>query len=249
MIRDYSKEAFDIIIQAGQSNAEGYGYGFVQNPYEPNDRVLYFNSNGVIAPAAERIVHNTISGDFSLSFALKYFNNNLLPERNILIIRAAVGGTGFSNNQWEMTGALYLKMIEMITDALALNSNNKLCCFLWHQGENECGNKDYKTHYSNLSRLVISVREKFGCPNFPFIAGDFVPMWLEKETIYKNAQPIRQAIEAVCKEIGNGAFVKTDGLLANAQSIDFCGDDIHFCRSSLYELGERYYEAFVHLNR
>ena len=27
MLRDFSKEAFDIIIQAGQSNAEGCGLG------------------------------------------------------------------------------------------------------------------------------------------------------------------------------------------------------------------------------
>lgn len=29
MLKDFSKEAFDILIQAGQSNSEGYGFGNV----------------------------------------------------------------------------------------------------------------------------------------------------------------------------------------------------------------------------
>ena len=32
---------YDVIIQAGQSNAEGWGVGDVQNPYLPNENINY----------------------------------------------------------------------------------------------------------------------------------------------------------------------------------------------------------------
>ena len=39
MLRDFSKEAFDVIIQAWQSYAEGYAFGDVNKTYHPNDKV------------------------------------------------------------------------------------------------------------------------------------------------------------------------------------------------------------------
>ena len=39
MLHDFTKDKFDIIIQAGQSNAEGAGLGSVEEPYVPNGRV------------------------------------------------------------------------------------------------------------------------------------------------------------------------------------------------------------------
>lgn len=41
----------------------------------------------------------------------------------------------------------------------------------------------------------------------------------------------------------NRAVVKTDDLLSNNQDTHN-GDDIHFCRSSAYELGKRYFAAY-----
>ena len=35
------QEKFDIIIQGGQSNAEGGGLGPVEQEYQPNDKILY----------------------------------------------------------------------------------------------------------------------------------------------------------------------------------------------------------------
>ena len=48
MLKDFTKESFDILIQAGQSNSEGYGFGPVDNPYQPNDRVWYLNGDFTI---------------------------------------------------------------------------------------------------------------------------------------------------------------------------------------------------------
>ena len=40
----FEKEKFDIIIQGGQSNAEGIGIGAVESEYQPLKNVLYLNT-------------------------------------------------------------------------------------------------------------------------------------------------------------------------------------------------------------
>ena len=41
MIRDCKQDRFDILIQAGQSNSEGAGFGPVEEPYRSDGRVWY----------------------------------------------------------------------------------------------------------------------------------------------------------------------------------------------------------------
>ena len=81
---------YDIIIQAGQSNAEGCGYGPVTKEFVPSPNVFYLNSEKTvdvidgllkieyadvpfeIVPAEERIINDITYGDFSLTFAEEY---------------------------------------------------------------------------------------------------------------------------------------------------------------------------------
>ena len=256
MLKDFSKEKFDIIIQGGQSNAQGSGAGSVGECYVPNDKVWYLNQNFTISQAQERVTGNHIRSDFSLEFARRYIEDGKLNEgRSLLIIQAAVGGTGFADKRWGLKDDLFLQMMEMTKTALALNGENRLVVFLWHQGENETGAPDFDTHYHNLSTLVKTVREKFNQPNLPFIAGDFVELWRrDNPGIW---EPVIKAVRAVCGETGNAAFVETGGLKSNFEeygvepdpSFTYNGgkDNIHFSRAALYELGGRYYDAFASL--
>ena len=176
MLKDFREEIFDIIVQAGQSNAEGYGCGSVDTPYQPKDSVWYLDGDFTITKAAERVMKNEIHGSFSLSFADRYLQDGRLTEgRKLLILRSAVGGTGFYDRRWGMEDDLYLRMMEMIRTALSLNPKNRVIAFLWHQGETEAnGDVSYDVHFNNLSGLFSSVRREFDLPNVPFIAGDFV---------------------------------------------------------------------------
>ena len=241
MLKDFSKERFDIIIQAGQSNAEGCGQGNVEFPYAENPDIFFLNNDFTISKAAERIWGNIIVTDFSLSFAAKYKNELLADGRKLLIVRAAVGGTGFLDHHWGMTDDLYIRMMDMVKTALELNSENRLAAFLWHQGETDAENHASRdTHYKNLSTLLNSVRIEFGCPNLPFIAGDFVQHW--KQTQLPIAEPVIEAVKAVCAD-GNGRFVSSDGLTSNSH-VTGSDDTIHFSREALYEFGARYYAAY-----
>ena len=69
MLKDFTKESFDILIQAGQSNSEGYGFGPVDDPFRPEDRVWYLNGDFTISPAAEIVNGNEIQSNFALPFA------------------------------------------------------------------------------------------------------------------------------------------------------------------------------------
>lgn len=248
MLKNFSEEQFDIIIQAGQSNCEGYGFGYVDNPYQPCDSVWYLNGDFTISRAAEIVRGNEIQGTLVLSFVREYINNGLLENgRKILVLRSAVGGTGFIDNHWNMTGTLYLRLLEMIHTSLELNDMNRLVCILWHQGENDAGkNATYEVHYNHLMELVRSLRKEFSMPDLPFIAGDFVPQW--KSNNIEICKPVVEAIHAVCLDCGYGAFVETDGLSSNQQ--ENCHnplgwkDTIHFSRNAVYSLGERYFNAF-----
>lgn len=243
MLRDFSKENFDVIIQAGQSNSEGYGYGDAQNPFKKDERILYLNPDFIICTAQERIADNAIAGNFALNFCTRYIEDGKLqPERKILIIRAAVGGTGFSDRRWGLKDDLFLRMTEMIKTALELNPKNRLICFLWHQGETDVyANLSGDTYYHYLLTLVQTVRDTFNCPALPFVAGDFVQRWKSENP--ETSAAISAATRRICSEIGSAAFVETDGLLSNGEILGN-SDTIHFCRNALNQLGDRYYKEF-----
>ncbi len=253
MLHDFTKDKFDIIIQAGQSNSEGYGFGPTDAPYAPDNRVWYMNENDTISLAVEKVAGNGIQANFALPFAREYVGAGRLAEgRKLLILRAAVGGTGFLDNRWKLTDDLYLHMMEMIRTALALNPENRLVALLWHQGETDAGcHATYDQHYNHLKTLVESVRTTFDAPDLPFIAGDFVHDW--RDANVEICTPVLDAVRAVCKDCTPAAFVETDGLKSNAQAvIDHPlgwgnGDTIHFSRRSIYELGQRYYGKFAEI--
>lgn len=245
MLLDFTKETFDIIVQGGQSNAEGYGVGLVDDPYDPDPNVFYLNSDLIVVPATEKVRGNEIQSNFSLSFAREYIKNGKLAEgRKILIVRAAIAGTGFLDKRWGMEDDLYLHMIKMIEVALKLNRDNRLIALLWHQGETDAlYNATFEQHYNNLMNLLMSVRKQFSKEDLPFIAGDFVQQW--KNENIEICTPVVEAIRKVCQDCRCGAFVESDGLLSNYQEHSSTWDHIHFSRKAIYELGKRYFEKFL----
>ncbi|MBE5739383.1 MAG: sialate O-acetylesterase [Clostridiales bacterium] len=256
---DLTKEKFDILIQAGQSNAEGMGLGPVLKEYVSSEKVLYLSAekevtilqNGLkidyadkpfsIELAKERCVDGKQYGDFALTFSEEYIKNGLLKEdKKMLIVRAAVGGTGFYKKQWGVGNILHSKMIEMVEYALSLNPENRVVGFLWHQGEHDAfeGNKP-EIYHKQLTDMINDVRFRYG--NMPFIAGDFVNEWKSKNL--DSCEPIVNVIRMVVKECGYAGFVETADLLSNNQKTGN-GDDIHFCRQALHVLGRRYFDMY-----
>ena len=261
---NYTNQAYDIIIQAGQSNAEGCGRGPVSEEYTPDRDIMYLYQNytnedkiidGIwkmsinvidpafyIAVADERSDANGKIGDFSLTFAKEYKKSRLLGEgRKLLIIRAGVGGTGFKKKHWGLSDEMYLRMLDMIDYALSLNSENRIVGFLWHQGEHDAfeGN-DPEVFEAELRTLIDTVKAKYNVHALPFISADFVNEW--KSENIDICTPIVDKIKAVTASVG-GEFIETADLKSNNQMMGN-GDGIHFCRESLHILGRRYFTAY-----
>ena len=248
MLKEFSGEEFDIIIQAGQSNSEGCGQGDTSTPFTPNDRFLYMYGDGgfTITEAREHKWGDERIGNFSLSFGTEYIAKGKLQDgRKLLVLRTAVGGTGFCDKRWGLKDDLFTRMMEMAKTALALNPKNKLVALLWHQGETDAGGlKD--THYKNLTALVNTVRDTFNCESLPFVAGDFVSEWKTENAAA--CEPIIAAIKNVCADIGCAKFVETSELLSNNQQIGN-GDTIHFSKEALDILGRKYFKAFCEITK
>lgn len=253
-------DKFDIIIQAGQSNAEGMGLGCVINEFQPslrisslsaektvehlpeNLKIVYADKPFDLKVAEERLSGGQKIADFALPFAQFYANELLQEDRKVLIIRAAVGGSGFYKKHWTRDGVLYTKMLEMLDYALSLNPENRLVAFLWHQGEHDAFEKnDPNVFKEQLKFMIENVRNRYSVPNLPFIAGDFVNEWKMKNL--DDCIPIVEKIKETIKDVGCSAFIETSDLLSNNQAVKN-GDDIHFCRAAQYELGKRYFKAY-----
>lgn len=258
-------DKFDIIIQAGQSNAEGNGLGKTEEAFCPSSRIFtldaektvehfpenmyvtYADKPFVMKVAEERENANGKIGEFSLPFSAFYEKKYLTEGRKILLIRAAVGGSGFKKGQWTSDGILYSKLLEMTDYALSLFPDNRLVAFLWHQGEHDAYEKNSPNSFKRqLKELITNFRARYEVPNLPFIAGDFSYEWKNKNL--NDCIPIVEKIKEVSNEIGNGGFVETFDLNSNNQEIGN-GDDIHFCRAAQYELGRRYFDEFERILR
>ena len=258
-------EKYDIIILAGQSNAEGTGYGPVEKEYVPNENVLTLDAEKIVevAPEGMRVTYldkplviktaeESISADgqtvgcFALRFATRYVEAGLLEEgRKLLIVRAAIGGTGFQKGNWGLTAPLYLKLLEMTDYALSLNPENKVVAFLWHQGEHDAFEGNLPENYKKqLFEMFTDARARYG--NMPVITADFANEW--KTLNIEICAPIIEVIKEVSRDLGNAAFVETADLLSNNQTLQN-GDTIHFSKQSLYILGGRYFNAFQQLKK
>ena len=254
--------AYDIIIVAGQSNAEGSGFGPVgdigpkQQAFVPDERIQMmpcranFLGGHKIQKAAEKVGSDgRMIGNFGLSFAREYIDGGLLaPGRKVLILQAAVGGTGFSDRHWGPQDDHYNNMLKMIETALALNPENEVKALLWHQGETDAALKaSRETHIANLRTLMEGVRSAAGVPGLPFVAGDFVQHWISQTESDPNltVPEVRAAMREVCGQVGCAAFVETDGLNSNWEDDPGWEDSIHFSRNSLQRLGVRYFEAYL----
>ena len=88
--------------------------------------------------------------------------------------------------------------------------------------------------------MVESVRSRYEKPDLPFICGGFCNEWAEKN------QPACDEITAVIRAVAaeaRGIYIDTADLRSNNQKTGD-GDEIHFCREDLQELGRRYFAAY-----
>ena len=185
---DLRKYPYDIIIEAGQSNADGSGRGPVTEEYVKDEDIVYLYQNFIrdistvdgietltvrfddptlyLSVADEREDRDGKIGDFALTFAKEYKKQGLLDAgRKLLIVRCAVGGAGFMKGHWGVGNPLHSKMIELVDYALSLNSENKIVGFLWHQGEHDAFEKNPPEIFESQLKAMITDDDSVQRPN------------------------------------------------------------------------------------
>ena len=265
-------QAFDVIVLAGQSNAEGNGIKKDKTEFLSDDvyQVIDKNYIGLKTLDDGKVIiemvypteivfekaHERSDGkggslaDFSETFAKRYIEDGrLINGRKILIVKTAVGGTGFARNEWGIGSPLYERLRYMLDYALGLNKKNRVVALLWHQGECDAfenaqfsNAERFDFYYKNFVAQTEDFRKKYG-ENIPVIAGEFIDSWAELPENKNNCDVVESALYSATGDMGNAKTVSSKGLISNDEAFHN-GDNVHFCAESLYELGKRYYSAF-----
>ena len=267
MLINSISDKLDIIVLAGQSNAEGYGLGSCDEPYIPDSRILSMRDTDnqgyvvdektygtlaiklprryLIGLTEERCSTSSKIGCLAPYFARKYAEEYLAPDRKVLIIHSAVGATGFAKKNWGLEDVLYKRMVRMIDLALGMNPENRVVAFLWHQGEHEAVFRPKLTpeereaiHLANMTSFISDVRSRYG--EVPFVSAGFTDKWAES---CENHKYVLSALKRALAAFPLTAFADSSGLPTNAEALNVT-DIYHFSRNSLRILGERYFEQY-----
>ncbi|MBQ9485721.1 MAG: hypothetical protein IJU83_02665, partial [Clostridia bacterium] len=269
------KDLYDIIVVAGQSNAEGNGvkandeevisdkvnHLIDKNPVWLNvlkdgtvKLEMVYPTQMLLEQAHERLNgENKKVADFSETFAKAYIDGGYLQEgRKVLIVKTAVGGTGFARNEWGWNSALFDRLKLMTDYGLSLNSGNRVVALLWHQGEHDSvenaqlnAEERYDFYSKSFKKQMNAFRSRYG-ENVPIIAGEFADSWAELPENKTNCDAVEKALKDTCAEMGNAGVASSEGLLSNDQMFHN-GDNLHFCADSLYQLGGRYFDIYEEL--
>lgn len=253
--------AYDIIVIAGQSNAEGNGRSLKTTlfPYyrtdsdikmikhiphiawkkiSPNRKIQIIKFSDFYSFKNAKPFRPSNYG-FSLFFADLYKEKCLKKGRKILLLSTAIGGTSFCCNHWGRGEPLSENSILMTQKILKANPENRLKCVLWHQGESDSDiDLPENYYYDKLKEFVEDFRTALSDDTI-FIFGDMQQDW--KKTM-PNSYITSDATKRIVSELSNTAFVESDGLAGNVNDI------IHFSKASQEELGNRYFSAFKMLD-
>lgn len=203
---------YDIIILAGQSNAAGVGLGPFTDPFslpDINNRIFQigrFGDHNVKIIPADDILESwdkklpTVT--FATSFARRYAATSLAPQRKVLIVPVAKGGS--VSYQWDdkvdsslrvpgMPGfddstVLLEDLLQRTQIAMQAPGTNRVVALLWHQGESDvaclaknawCNSAtpNAEAYKTRMQYVFTKIRKQFPASKIPVLVGGLVPSW------------------------------------------------------------------------
>jgi hypothetical protein len=226
------KKMIKSFLMLGQSNMAGRGYIHEVTPIY-NERIQMLR-NGRWQMMTEPINYDRPVSGISLagSFADGWCHQNL--ENIIGLIPCAEGGSTLE--EWAVDKVLFR---HAINEAKFAMESSELTAILWHQGESDSVNGNYKVYYEKLLIIVEALRKELNAPDIPLIIGGLGD-FLGKEGFGKSCTEynlINQELQKFAFEQDNCYFVTASGLTSNP-------DGIHIDAISQRKFGFRYFEAF-----
>lgn len=219
-------------LMLGQSNMAGRGF-IDEVPPIYNERIQMLR-NGRWQMMTEPINYDRPVSGISLagSFADTWCRQN--QEDIIGLIPCAEGGS--SLDEWAVDQVLFK---HAISEAKFAMQSSELTGILWHQGESDSTNGNYKVYYKKLLLIIEALRKELNAPDVSIIIGGLAD-FLGKEGFGKSCTEyklINQELQRFAYEQDNCYFVTASGLTSNP-------DGIHIDAISQRKFGLRYFEAF-----
>ncbi len=258
--RDADTETLRVFIFAGQSNMVGSDSKVKDIQRFPpfagldisQDKVMFsYNigreekrtSNGWIAL---KPIDNIVGPE--LSFAKKVSQEIKAP---IAIIKCAAGGTALGDdwNPDDPSGfKLYPLALQLIQSSLAELDRKKIAYriegFMWHQGENDMFNKEFKPNYGkNLKNFIASWRRDLKTPNLKFYIGELCTKTIWGMDNRVNMYAIRAGQKAVTESDPLATYIPT-----SHDAVEIGGDaGLHYHYGTLGQLehGVNYADAYL----
>ncbi|GEM_PF-1598842 len=219
------KSKFHIFVLMGQSNMAGSGHPVLPEyvKADPNVLLLWNDMKWISA----KIVFGGGMGP-GQAFARHYAE--LHPGVTVGLIQGARGGRSLkelSKGGKDRDGAPnYDNVMAKVKEAMKVGT---LKGILWHQGESDCGDRNY---VDKLKVLVTDLRTDTGIQDLPFIAGELGRYATWTSNFNTNIIPKANT------EIPNCSVASSEGLMD-------LGDKVHFSGFSCEVLGSRYLMEYL----
>jgi hypothetical protein len=235
------KDRLHLFLLIGQSNMAGRGTVEDQDR-ETHPRVIMLSKDGKWVPATDPMhFDKPIAGvGLGKSFGIQVAESN--PEITVGLIPCAVGGSPIDS--WR-PGEFYPPTKSHPWDdalrrtKLAMESGT-LKGILWHQGESDSTEELAPGYEAKLHDLIQRLRRELETSEVPFIVGQLGQF---EDSPWDDARRlVDRAHQQLPRAVPHTAFVSSKGLRHK-------GDKVHFNSASLRELGRRYAEAYLKIQR
>lgn len=172
----------------------------------------------------------------AMPFALELLK--VRPEMAIGFVPAARGGSHL--DQWLPEAENYERAVFLWERAAGNHPEAELAGILWHQGEADSAEAgDAASYGSRFKETIREFRRRFGNPALPVVAGE-LGRFLAENAFYKHHATVVEQTRQAVRELGNAAFVSSEGLSCD-------GGHTHFETPAIREFGVRYAEAYRQL--
>jgi hypothetical protein len=240
--QQYSNQRdFHLYIFAGQSNMAGRGK-ITEQYNQVHPRVYVFNQDKKWELAKDPL-HFDKPGIVGVGPGLAFGKAMAGYKKCVRIglIPCAAGGSPISS--WARGGYHDQTKSHPYDDAIerakAAMKDGVIKGILWHQGESDSTPEKVQVYQAKLEELIANFRQDLGDEQLPFVVGKLGEFYVKRNP---NAESINEILERIPLTVKNTACVDVAGLT--------CKSDLtHFDTKSARELGRRYAEQMIKLER
>ncbi|WP_218932059.1 sialate O-acetylesterase [Adhaeretor mobilis] len=230
-----SKKSFHIYLLMGQSNMAGRA-AICQEDDQPSPRVLVLNQQDRWAIARDPLHFDKPTAGVGPGLSFGNVMAAVDLSATIGLVPCAVGGTPLS--RWEKGGDLYKQALQRAETAL---QHGTLKGVLWHQGENDSMTKEKAESYAKrLDSLINDLRRDLKNARLPIVVGQLGDFLSKKQ--FPFTAMVNDALKSLPHRVPATASVEASGLKSQE-------DAVHFDAASAKELGNRFAQAMLQLQK